>query len=62
MAEVNNVLPEADQVDLKFSNGMIQKFKGRHGIRSVKMHGESGSADLPSDQEALPKMHSELDV
>ena len=31
---------------LKFSNGWLNGFKGKHGIKEHTRHGESGSADM----------------
>ena len=30
---------------MKFSNGWLQSFKVRHGVKQIKLHGESGSVD-----------------
>ena len=41
---------------LKFSNGWLDGFKLRHGIREYKRHGESGSADMKAVVEQRPEI------
>ena len=42
---------------LTFSAGWLEKFKKRHGIRQFVAHGESGSVNLATVEEALPELH-----
>ena len=32
--------------NFQYSNGWVQRFKQRHGLKSYKAHGEAGSVDL----------------
>ncbi|CAB4411964.1 unnamed protein product [Rhizophagus irregularis] len=49
---------EVPQGTLQFSNGWLQKFKDRNGIRQVKLQGEADSADENAITEALPLLRS----
>ena len=40
----------------KFSNGWLQHFQERHKLRSFRIHGESGSADIEAIELALPDL------
>ena len=54
----------ADQLKLpedqrpSFSDGWLQKFLDRHGLRTVVMSGESGSADVAAINTALPELRA----
>jgi hypothetical protein len=54
----------ADQLNLSesqrptFSDGWLEKFLERHGLRTVKMSGESGSADVAAIEAALPDLQA----
>ena len=43
---------------LNFSVGWLQKFKKRHSIHQVKLHGEGASVDLTVVSEALPQLRN----
>ena len=43
-----SLYPEASEDTFKASHGWLQKFKSRHGIRELRLQGESLSADLSS--------------
>ena len=43
---------------LNFSVGWLQKFKQRHSIHQVKLHGEGASVDLAAVSEALPQLQN----
>ncbi len=57
---INRQLPEDKKVYLSFSNGWLQKFLKRHGLRSHKSHGESGSADNVAIARELPALQEHL--
>uniref|UniRef100_A0AAV1T968 HTH CENPB-type domain-containing protein n=1 Tax=Peronospora matthiolae TaxID=2874970 RepID=A0AAV1T968_9STRA len=40
--------------NISFSHGWLHKFQQRHKLRAVRIHGESGSADMGALEEALP--------
>uniref|UniRef100_A0AAV1T7J4 HTH CENPB-type domain-containing protein n=1 Tax=Peronospora matthiolae TaxID=2874970 RepID=A0AAV1T7J4_9STRA len=40
--------------NINFSHGWLHKFQQRHKLRAVRIHGESGSADMGALEEALP--------
>ena len=44
------------ETTLAFSSGWLHKFKKRHGIQQVVVHGESGSADIAAIKEVLPEL------
>ena len=47
--------------ELHFSNGWLQKFKKRHGLRRVSYHGEQASAAFSEAERALPLIRTMLD-
>lgn len=44
----------------RFSNGWLDAFKARHGIRSFRRFGESGSVDMTVITNALPTIRETL--
>lgn len=42
--------------NIRFSNGWLHKFQQRHKLRAVRIHGESGSADMGALEEGLPHL------
>uniref|UniRef100_A0AAV1TK74 HTH CENPB-type domain-containing protein n=1 Tax=Peronospora matthiolae TaxID=2874970 RepID=A0AAV1TK74_9STRA len=42
--------------NISFSHGWLHKFQQRHKLRAVRIHGESGSADMGALEEALPHL------
>lgn len=53
------------QDSFKASQGWFERMKARHGLVSIKLHGEAGSADLLGVQSAranLPKLLEERDA
>ena len=46
-----------DATDLKLSNGWLDSFKNRHGIKSWRRFGENGSIDPTIISNALPDLH-----
>lgn len=45
---------------LGFSQGWLQKFQQRHKLRSLRIHGESGSTDMDAMESALPHLQAEI--
>jgi len=45
----------------EFSSGWLEAFKFRHGIRSYRHFGESGSIDMATLANTLPAIHDVLD-
>ncbi len=45
----------------EFSNGWLESFKNRRGIKSYRRFGESGSANMAMIEESLPQIHLTLD-
>ena len=43
-----------------FSDGCLEKFLSLHGLRTVEMSGESGSADIAAIEAALPDLRSTI--
>lgn len=43
-----------------FSDGWLEKFLDRHGLRTVVMSGESGSADVSAIEAALPELRAAI--
>uniref|UniRef100_A0AAV1TRP8 HTH CENPB-type domain-containing protein n=1 Tax=Peronospora matthiolae TaxID=2874970 RepID=A0AAV1TRP8_9STRA len=43
---------------IKFTHGWIYKFRQRHKLRAVRIHGESGSADVAGLEAALPELQA----
>ena len=55
----------AQQLDIptgqfKFSAGWLSKFKKRHGIAKIKLHGEDASADHTAAATAIPELRGML--
>ena len=46
-----------DATDLKLSNGWLDSFKNRHGIKSWRRFGENGSIDPTIILNALPDLY-----
>ena len=53
----NLKIPEGE---LKLSNGWLQKFKKRNGIKSYYVHGESGSVDIEAIRNELDELKSKI--
>ena len=51
-------LPESQRTS--FSDGWLKKFLARHELRSIKMQGESGSADVEAIEKALPDLQETM--
>ena len=49
---------DEDQCD--FSNGWLFRFQQRHKLRSFKLHGESGSANMAALEAALPDLQKAI--
>lgn len=47
-------IPEAQ---LKFSTGWLSRFKKRHGIAKIKLHGEDALADVDAAAVAIPELN-----
>jgi len=45
----------------EFSNGWLESFKNRHGIKSYRCFGEFGSANMAVIEESLPQIRLILD-
>jgi hypothetical protein len=45
----------------EFSNGWLEAFKNRRGIKSYRHFGESGSANMAVIEESLPQIRLTLD-
>jgi hypothetical protein len=45
----------------EFSNGWLEVFKSRHGIRSYRRLSENGSVDMAAFANTLPAIHDVLD-
>jgi hypothetical protein len=43
-----------------FSDGWLEKFLDRHGLKTIVLSGESGSADVAAIEAALPDIQSEI--
>ena len=56
-----NKLLIPEEIQPQFSSGWLVKFQQRHGFRSVRFFGESGSADVGAIEENLPKMIEEIE-
>jgi arginine repressor len=46
--------------DFKFSNGWLQKFKQRHGLKKITKHGEDASVDEEAVEITLPQLRAIL--
>ncbi len=60
-AEILKILYPQNTPNIKFSQGWLESFKNRHGIKSFRRFGESGSANVIAIEEALPELRSKLD-
>ncbi len=58
--KVNENLPENERIDLKFSNGLLTRFKARNNFQKQNSHGESGDADDAAIQRDLPGIKEHL--
>ena len=54
MYAANELLPECEQLSLKFSKGWIERFKKRFGLRFRQVHGEAMGADVEKLDEEIP--------
>ena len=43
--DANELLPETQKISIKFSNGWMERFKKRFGLKFQRVHGEALSAD-----------------
>jgi hypothetical protein len=50
-----------DHGAFEFSNGWLESFKNRCGIKSYRRFGESGSVNMAMIEESLPQIHLTLD-
>ena len=48
-------------VEFKFSSGWLEQFKVRHGIKSYRRFGESGSVVMENIEATLPSIKVKLD-
>jgi Tc5 transposase DNA-binding domain len=46
--------------DMKFSNGWLQKFKNRHGLKQHIIHGESGDTQIEGIEEQLKTIRAKI--
>lgn len=56
MNAANELLPECEQIFLKFSKGWIERFKKRFGLRFRQVHGEAMSVDIDKLAEEMPRL------
>jgi hypothetical protein len=56
---LNRLYPGCDAFN--FSNGWLEAFKKRHGIRSYRRFGESGSVNTDVIADSLPRLRETLD-
>jgi hypothetical protein len=56
---LDQLYPEHEPFE--FSSGWLEAFKSRHGIRSYRRFGESGSIDMATLANTLPVIHDVLD-
>lgn len=47
--------------EFNFSSGSLERFKARHGIKSYRRFGESGSDGMENIEAALPSIRAKLD-
>ena len=47
--------------EFNFSSGWLERFKARHGIKSYKKFGESGSVVMENIEATLPSIQAKLD-
>lgn len=59
-ALTNDRLPESERKVLTFSEGWLDNFKKRWGLRVFRSHGESGDADNDALEERMPKLREIL--
>lgn len=50
-----------DDLDFNFSTGWLGKFKHRHGIKSFRRFGESGSVDVQDMEQKLVSIREKID-
>ncbi|XP_074328479.1 CENP-B homolog protein 2-like [Apium graveolens] len=56
---LNKVYPDAKLFD--FSNGWLKRFEQRHGIKSFRHFGESGTVDVQAVEDVIPSLKNVLD-
>ena len=56
--EINYSRTEDSKLGMKFTVGWLSKFQKRWNLRSRRMHGESGDADMESVRDCLPSLAS----
>ena len=56
---LDHLYPEHDVFE--FSNDWLESFKDRHGIKSFRRFGESGSVDMTLIEKSLPDIRETLD-
>lgn len=56
---LTKLYPDAKSFD--FSNGWLERFKHRHGIKSFRRFGESGTVDMQAVEDAIPILRNVLD-
>ncbi|XP_042491031.1 CENP-B homolog protein 2-like isoform X2 [Macadamia integrifolia] len=59
--EVYNIKVTQDAKAFEFSNGWLQSFKKRHGIKLFRKRKERGSLDMVQLETELPRIHEVLD-
>ncbi|MFQ6656386.1 hypothetical protein Gotur_026508, partial [Gossypium turneri] len=47
--------------EVNFSIGLLEWFKARHGIKSYRRFGESGSVVMENIEDALPQIRAKLE-
>lgn len=57
---VDATCPQSEQVNIKFPNGSLQKFKKRHGLSRIVLHGEKASAETTGANDALTRFREQL--
>jgi len=56
----NAQLPESERIELKFSNGWLDKFQKRYNFKAYTSHGEDGDADQSAIDEQLPSIKAKI--
>lgn len=56
LAEVNALLPDEEQISLKFTSGWLWHFQRRWNLKSRKLHGEACDADEVAVERELPNL------
>lgn len=56
LKDANRLLPDNEQIVLKFSEGWLQRFKERFGLRFRRVHGEEMSADDNAIRREMPRL------